>query len=118
MKRTAKKTRPTVRYPRMRAFFSSAMLTACAVMLIAGFLTADYNTRRVGLGSSASMRLDITQHEGQIDIDILGRKQTITLPEQVTIWAGRLYNLLPPEWRVLRWLYESERDAVTQLVTP
>lgn len=97
-------------FPRLRVFCSTLVLTLCVLFLGLGFIVVDYNTRRVGLGSS-SMRIDVTTQEGRIMINLLGREKAVQVSENAQKWAGRAWNLLPPSIRTTFWIFEAEREA-------
>lgn len=97
-------------YPRLRIFCSTALLTLCIVLLGIGFIVVDYNTRRVGFGES-SLRIDVSTQDGRIMMDLLGREKSVQISENVQKWAGRIWNLVPPNIRATSWIFETEREA-------
>lgn len=97
-------------FSRLRIFCSTLVLTLCVLLLGLGFIVVDYNTRRVGFGSS-SIRIDVTAGEDGIMINLLGREKAIQLSENTQKWAGRAWNLLPPGIRTTLWIFEAEREA-------
>lgn len=103
-------------FPRLRIFCSTAMLTFCLLILVFGFIVADYNTRRVGFGDS-SIRIDVTEQDGRIMMNLLGREKVFQVSDTIQKWAGRVWNLLPPSARTAVWVFESERDGAAQLLS-
>ena len=95
---------------RLRAFFTTGLATGFLLLLAAGILLVDYNTRLVGFGES-SLRLDITEENGQVQLDLFGRKTEFTLSETVQDWADSAWTLLPPGLKTLFWLYEGEYEG-------
>lgn len=99
------------KYSRLRIFCLTSITTFCILFLCAGFVIADYNSRNTGFGD-ASLRIDVYARNESLNVNFLGREQTIDIPEKVNKWAGRLWNLLPPGFRTAFWILESEYDAV------
>lgn len=103
-------------FPRLRAFCSTAILTFCMLLLVFGFVVADYNTRRVGFGDS-SIRIDVTEQDGRIMMNLLGREKVFQVSDTIQKWAGRIWNLFPPSTRTIVWIFESERDGAAELLS-
>ncbi len=103
------------KYRRLRAFCAAFTLTLCLMALGAGFLIADYNTRRIGFGSG-SLRLDVSTQEDRILLSLFGREKAVVLSEEVQEWAGRAWALAPAGWKAEVWLFQGEREAAPALL--
>ena len=103
------------KYPRLRVFLNNCMATFSIFFLCAGFLIADYNSRNTGFGT-ASMRIDAFAQNGILTVNFLGKEKEIQIPDQVSKWAGRIWNLLPPHFRAVFWILEGEYDAVPRVL--
>ena len=80
--------RKTEKYRRLRAFCAAFTLTFSLLLLGAGFLVADYNTRQMGFGNG-SLRLDVTTQEGKILLSLFGRERVVPLSKEVQEWAKK-----------------------------
>lgn len=100
---------------RLRAFCSAFMLTFCLLLLGAGFLIADYNTRQTETGAG-SLRIDVSTQEGRVMLNLFGREKAVTVSDTVRDWAGRAWALAPAGWRAEAWLFEAEREAAPVLL--
>ncbi len=94
------------RHSRLRILFVSAFTTFCILFMCAGFMIADYNSRKMGFGYG-SLRIDVYAAEEQVKANILGRKQTLDITESTEKWAGRIWNLLPPGVRAVFWFLKE-----------
>mgnify|MGYP006910869981 CR=1 FL=1 len=103
------------KYRRLRAFCAAFTLTLSLLMLGAGFLVADYNTRRIGFGSG-SLRLDVSTQEGRILLSLFGREKAVTLSREVQEWVGKVWTLAPAGWKAEVWLLQGEREAAPALL--
>lgn len=101
--------------PHMRVFFLTAFITFLLFIMGAGFLIADYNSRKMAFGNG-SLRIDVYTEKDLIYVNMLGREQKYVIHEQVSKWTGRIWNLLPPGVRAVFWVFESECDAVPEVL--
>ena len=87
------------RFRRLKAFGTAFCLTLCLLGMGAGFLVADYNTRKVTFGAAEARRAIPAPEPGRT-----------ALTEEEEAWAGRVWTRLPARWRAAAWLTEAERD--------
>lgn len=80
---------------RWRAFGSAFMLTLCLLILGAGCLVAEYNTRRTAFGD-ARIQMDYRIQDGKVTIRTPSAETDYALPGWAEDWAGRAWTLLPP----------------------
>ena len=110
------KAKKKTRFRRLKAFGTAFSLTLCLLGLGAGFLIADYNTRRVAFGDS-SVRVGYKMSEdGRLLVTAMGREMLMEVPEEVREWSGRLWTLVPARYRAAVWLTEAERAAAPALL--
>ena len=98
-----------------RIFFRTAFICCFLFILGAGFIIADYNTRRVGFGNG-SMRLEVAANQDGVYINMFGRESTFIVPKEAGKWIGRVWNVLPPSVRAAFWLFEGECDAAAEII--
>lgn len=91
---------PRKPYRRLRVFCSTFMLTLCMLLLVCGFLVAEYNTRRTAFGETR-LRMPYTQSDGE------GQP-----PDWIREWSGRLQVLVPARVRTAAWLIQGEQALV------
>ncbi len=107
--------KPKQRNTNFRVFWRAALTCFFLLILITGFIIADYNTRQVGFGSG-SMRIEIFTKEDSVYVNMLGREQAYEMSEQLSKWTGRLWNVLPPVIRAMFWMFEGECVAATEVL--
>ena len=73
---------------RWRAFGSAFMLTLCLLILGAGCLVAEYNTRRTAFGD-ARIQMDYRIQDGKVTIRTPSAETDYALPGWAEDWAGR-----------------------------
>ena len=100
---------------RWRAFGSAFMLTLCLLILGAGCLVAEYNTRRTAFGD-ARIQMDDRIQDGKVTIRTPSAETDYALPGWAEDWAGRAWTLLPARVRAAAWFTESEQAASPLLI--
>lgn len=98
----------------LRLFFMTAWVSFCILILAAGFLIADYNTRRIGF-SDGSMRVEAYAQKDELVLNMFGREHSARIPDSFEKWAGRVFNILPPSVRAAFWIFEGESEAATEI---
>ena len=76
---------------RWRAFGSAFMLTLCLLILGAGCLVAEYNTRRTAFGD-ARIQMDYRIQDGKVTIRTPSTETDYALPGWAEDWAGRAWT--------------------------
>lgn len=115
MQKNEKVRKKKEKYRRLRAFCAAFTLTLSLLMMGAGFLIADYNTRQIGFGSG-SLRLDVSTQEGRILLSLFGREKAVALSREVQEWVGKVWTLAPAGWKAEVWLLQGEREAAPALL--
>ncbi|MDD2361476.1 MAG: hypothetical protein PHH84_00740 [Oscillospiraceae bacterium] len=110
----AKETRKGQRCKRVRLIFLTWIMSVYLLIMLAGFIIADYNSRRVGFGDG-SLRLDISAQDGELIINAFGREKYFEIPDEVEKWTGRAWHILPPGVKAIFWMYEYECEASAQI---
>ena len=100
---------------RWRAFGSAFMLTLCLLILGAGCLVAEYNTRRTAFGD-ARIQMDYRIQDGKVTIRTPSAETDYALPGWAEDWAGRAWTLLPARVRAAAGFTESEQAASPLLI--
>ncbi|MDD2417802.1 MAG: hypothetical protein PHR24_03525 [Oscillospiraceae bacterium] len=110
----AKDTKKGRNNKRVRLIFLTWIMSFFLLVMLAGFIIADYNSRRVGFGDE-SLRFDISAQQGQFTINMFGRESTFEISDEVSKWTGRVWHILPPGIRAAFWTFEYETQATQQL---
>lgn len=98
-----------------RVFFKTASVLCLLLVIAAGFIIADYNTRCVGMGNG-SMRMEISLKRDSVYLNILGRERTFEVPDEISKWTGRIWNVMSPSVRAACWLFDGGCDAAARIM--
>lgn len=96
---------------RWRVFGGTFMTTFCLLLLGAGFLVVDYNTRLVTTGGEDTP-LPYRMKDGLIRVENPENRELLTLPPSYAAWVERAWSVLPARWRAAAWVIQAENMTI------